>query len=141
MRKTERSVLDVLFPEVRSRLLSILWKAPPKPHYVRELMGLSGLALHTVQDELRKLSALGLVTSWSNGYHRFYRANPSHPLFSPLANMIRIGGTLPRVKPGPLERRRSRGSKRTRKRQQPRPLPADWPGKWGIFSHERTRRL
>jgi hypothetical protein len=35
-----------------------------------------------VQDELRKLSAIGLITNWSNGYHRFYRAhNPAakHP--------------------------------------------------------------
>ena len=45
-------------------------------------MGLSGLALHTVQDELRKLSAAGLITNWSNGYHRFYRANPNHKLTS-----------------------------------------------------------
>jgi hypothetical protein len=45
---------------------------------------LSGLALHTVQEELRKLSAVGLITSWSNGYHRFYRGNRDHPLFAPL---------------------------------------------------------
>jgi hypothetical protein len=36
---------------------------------------MSGLALHTMQDALGGLSAIGLITSWSNGYHRFYRAD------------------------------------------------------------------
>jgi predicted transcriptional regulator len=141
MGKSKRPVLDVLFPEVRSRLLGILWSAPCRPRYVRELMGLSGLALHTVQDELRKLSAAGLITSWSNGYHRFYRANPNHPLFSTLANMVRIGAKLRGVTPEALNRRHSPRSKRTQRSRRPRPLPANWPGKWHLFSEKKSRRL
>lgn len=71
-------VLDVLFPEVRAKLLRLFFTTPPKERYVRELMNMSRLALHTVQDELRKLSAIGLLISWSNGYHRFYKANRDH---------------------------------------------------------------
>jgi predicted transcriptional regulator len=76
MSKSERAVLEVLFPEVRAKLLRSFFTTPPQQRYVRELVNASGLTLHTVQDELRKLSAVGLLTSWSNGYHRFYRANP-----------------------------------------------------------------
>ena len=71
MLKSERTALDVLFPEVRAKLLRSLFTTPLKERYVRELKNMSGLALHTVQDELRKLSAVGLLSSWSNGYHRF----------------------------------------------------------------------
>lgn len=107
--QSERAILEVLFPVVRAKLLRALLAAPLKQCYVRELVNLSGLALHTVQDELRKLSALGLVTSWSNGYHRFYRANPEHPLFAPLRRIVAISAELPGPKHSALRRPRSRG--------------------------------
>ena len=56
-------VLDVLFPSVRTTMLRLLFCSPPRQRYVRELTSLSGLALCTVQDELRKMSVLGLVTA------------------------------------------------------------------------------
>ena len=65
------TVTDVLFPRVRAKLLRLLFLEPHRQRYVRELSGLSGLALHTVQDELRKLHGAGLLVTWSNGYHRF----------------------------------------------------------------------
>jgi hypothetical protein len=55
---------------------------------------MSGLALRTVQEELATLSALGLLTSWSNGYHRFYRANRDHPLFSHLLAIVQTSSRL-----------------------------------------------
>src|SRR5205823_464051 len=79
--KKQRTVLEVLFSQVRAELLRLLFTPPHKERYVRELMRMSGLRLSTVQDELRKLSALELVTSRSNRYHRFYRANRDHSLF------------------------------------------------------------
>lgn len=107
--ESERPILEVLFPVVRAKLLRALLAAPLQQRYVRELMNLSGLALHTVQDELRKLSALGLVASWSNGYHRFYRANPEHPLFAPLRRIVAISAELPGPKHSAVHRPRTRG--------------------------------
>jgi hypothetical protein len=82
-------------------------------------MILSGLALHTVQDELRKLSAVGLVTSWSNGYHRFYRANSDHPLFAPLRRIVEISAELPATRHTalhrPLRQRPTKGARRLRR--------------------------
>ena len=72
---SKKTVLDVLFPRVRAELLRLLFVEPAQQRYVRELMNMSGLAIHTIQDELRKLTAVGLIVTWSNGYHRFYRAN------------------------------------------------------------------
>jgi hypothetical protein len=120
--KPEREILDVLFPVVRAKIFRALLTPPMKQRYVRELMIESGLALHTVQDELRKLSAVGLVTSWSNGYHRFYRANSDHPLFAPLRRIIEISAELPATKHSALHRPlRRRPTKRARRRR-PRPV-------------------
>jgi hypothetical protein len=67
-------------------------------------MTISGLALCTVQDELRKLSAIGLITSWSNGYQRFYRANRDHPLFLELLRIVQLSARLPQTKYSALRR-------------------------------------
>jgi hypothetical protein len=40
---------------------------------------------------LAKLEAAELIVSRSNGYHRFYRANPKHPLHAALAEIVRKG--------------------------------------------------
>ena len=62
---SQRTILDVLFPKVRAKLLQVLFTVPVKQRYVRELAFMSRLDLHTVHDELRRLSAVGLLTSWS----------------------------------------------------------------------------
>ena len=94
---------------VRAEILRLLFTNPGQELYVRELARLSYLALHTVQDELAKLRAAGIVVSWSNGYHRFYRANPQHPLYMTLRQLVIKGAALP--KPS-LARRRKRLSRR-----------------------------
>ena len=55
---------------------------------MRELARLSFLSLQTVQDELAKLEAAELISSRSNGYQRFYRANRQHPLFATVRKLI-----------------------------------------------------
>ncbi len=79
--KRPLTILEILFPRVRAEILRLLFSEPARQRYVRELMTMSGLALRTVQEELANLSAAGLITSWTNGYHRFYRANRDHKLF------------------------------------------------------------
>jgi hypothetical protein len=79
--KTQLEVLDLLFPKARAEILRLLFSGPKARRYVRELMLMSGPALRTVQEELATLTTIGLVVSWSNGYHRFYRANRAHPSF------------------------------------------------------------
>lgn len=59
--------------------------------YTRELARLSFLALRTVQDELAKLESADLVVSRGNGYHRFSRANPKHPLYRAPTAIVRKG--------------------------------------------------
>jgi DNA-binding transcriptional ArsR family regulator len=81
-------ILHVLFSSVRAELLRRLFFDPTRELYVRELARLTAFALGTVQQELARLSKAGLVTSRSNGYHRFYRANPRHPIFFNLQQLV-----------------------------------------------------
>ena len=85
MRKT---LLHGLFPTVRAEVLRLLFTNPKQELYVRELARFSFLSLQTVQDELAKLEAAKLISSRSNGYHRFYRVNSKHPLYGTLRNLI-----------------------------------------------------
>jgi predicted transcriptional regulator len=132
--KSESTILNVLFPRVRAEILRLLFTTPTKQRYVRELTTMSGLALCTVQDELRKLSAIGLVTSWSNGYQRFYCANRDHPLFLELLRIVQLCARLPRAKHSALRRQRATPLQRTRRRRNAIALSADLPAKWDLFS-------
>ena len=105
MRKT---LLHALFPLVRAEILQLLFTNPRQELYTRELARLSFLSLQTVQDELAKLSTAKLVLSRSNGYHRFYRANPAHPLYAALRKMIIKGASHPRPIVPPRGDRRGR---------------------------------
>jgi DNA-binding transcriptional ArsR family regulator len=99
MRKT---LLHALFPVVRAEILRLLFINPRQQLYVRELARRSFLSLQTVQDELAKLRAAKLLVSQSNGYRRFYRANPKHPLYASLHTMVVKGASQPK----PIMRRR-----------------------------------
>jgi predicted transcriptional regulator len=134
MANSEQTILQVLFPAVRAEVLRLFFTEPLKQRYVRELMGMSNLALHTVQDELRKLNAIGLIESWSNGYHRFYRPNRDHALFAPLQQIVRASERLPRTKHRLLHR--SSAQRKTKGQVRPGPLrmATDFPAKWHLFS-------
>jgi DNA-binding transcriptional ArsR family regulator len=95
-----------LFPVVRAEVLRLLFTNPGQELYTREMARLSFLALRTVQDELAKLEAANLVVSRSNGYQRFYRANPKHSLYQAVKEIIRKGAAHPKTNPKLLPSRR-----------------------------------
>ncbi len=112
MRKT---LLHGLFPLVRAEVLRLLFTNRGQELYVRELARESRLSLQTVQDELAKLEAANLIVSRSNGYHRFYRANPKHPLYRHLTAIVRKGAAHSKAKPRVLPSRR-RAADRNKRR-------------------------
>ena len=103
------TLLHALFPAARAEILRLLFTNPKQELYVRELARLSFLSLHTVQDELANLYTAKLLLSRSNGYHRFYRANPQHPLYATLRRLVIK--TAPLAKPVSRRRRRAARSR------------------------------
>jgi len=104
----KETLLHGLFPVVRAEVLRLLFMNPGQELYTREMARLSFLALRTVQDELAKLESADLIVSRSNGYQRFYRANPKHPLYCNLVEIVCKSVRHPRTKPRPLPSRRAR---------------------------------
>jgi hypothetical protein len=102
-------LLHGLFPVVRAEVLRLLFANRGRELYTRELARLSFLALRTVQDEVAKLEAANLIVSRSNGYQRFYRANPEHPLYSVLQQLVRRGKAQAKPNPRKLPSRRRKG--------------------------------
>lgn len=82
------SLLPVIFPQVRSEVLRLLFADAGQELHLRDLTRQSGLGLGTMQDELKKLSKADLVTSRRDGNRRYYRANASHPLFPDLQQLV-----------------------------------------------------
>jgi DNA-binding transcriptional ArsR family regulator len=84
-------LIHVLFPHARAEVLRILFSLPKRECYVREMARATTLSLRTIQQELAKLTATGLIADRSDRYHRFYRANRYHPLFHILHRLVVIG--------------------------------------------------
>ena len=57
--------------------------------YLREMAKEFDLSPSIVKEELRQLSAAGLLTSEKNGRSIYYSANTDHPLFPELNSMVR----------------------------------------------------
>jgi DNA-binding transcriptional ArsR family regulator len=108
----KQTLLHGLFPVVRAEVLRLLFTNVRQELYTRQLARLSFLALRTVQNELAKLESANLILSRSNGYHRFYRANPRHPLASTLLELVRKASAHPKAKPRVLPSRRTLRSKK-----------------------------
>jgi hypothetical protein len=108
----KQTLLHGLFPVVRAELLRLLFTNVRQELYTRELARLSFLALRTVQDEVAKLESANLILSRSNGYHRFYRANPRHPLARTLIELVRKASAHAKPNPRMLPSRRGRRSKK-----------------------------
>ena len=132
------AVLEILFPAVRAKILGLLFDPPYKKMYVRELARRSGLTLHTIQEELRRLRAIGLLKTSSNGYQRFYSANARHPLFEHLQRIVRLSRRLaPFRRSAFIRSRRPSKPRRLRRLTGSNQIP-----NWGIFSksHGSDRR-
>jgi len=96
--RSKQTVLEVMFPKARAEIFRLLFGSKRRPRYVREIMGDSSLALRSIQDELKKLSALGVIASHSDGFHRFFAANTAHPLFREITRIAEMSERLPKAK-------------------------------------------
>lgn len=78
------SAIEVIFPKVRAEIIRLLFAQPGKEFHLRELSRLSRLAIRTIQQEVSKLSSIGLLASRRDGNRLYYRANIEHPIYPEL---------------------------------------------------------
>ena len=82
------SLVDIVSSRVKAELLRLLFGLGQLELHLRELVRQSGLSLGTVQQELRRLTRVGLVIARKDGNRVYYRANPDHPVHRELCALV-----------------------------------------------------
>ena len=82
------SLVDIVSSRVKAELLRLLFGLNRPELHLRELVGQSGLSLGTVQQELRRLTRIGLVSARKDGNRVCYRSNIDHPAYRHLCSLV-----------------------------------------------------
>jgi predicted nucleotidyltransferase len=90
------SIDSAIFTDSQSRLFTWLFGQPERAYHLSELRRLTGLGSASLQRELNRLVAGGLVDSQSVGNMRRFQANPQAPVFAELVALtLKTLGTVP----------------------------------------------
>ncbi len=93
------SLMDLLFPAARQRVLALLLLQPQAAFHLRELARLTGSHAGTLARELDKLAQAGLLLRSEQGNQVRYQAHAGHPLFGELAAIFRkTHGVVPALR-------------------------------------------
>lgn len=81
------NISDALFSKTQQRLLGLLFGQSHRSFYLKELIGLADIGRGTVQRELKRLVASGLVSVKKLGNQKHFQANLSSPVFNELHSL------------------------------------------------------
>ncbi len=83
------SALDtILVSKTRADIFRLLFGLSSKPLYLREMERLAGVTVRILQQELKALTAAGLIVCRKDGNRTYYEPNKSHPLYNDLRNIV-----------------------------------------------------
>ena len=86
--KRHASLADTLFSATQQRVMGCLFGQPDRSFYATELIAAAGGGSGTVQRELARLEASGLVESSRIGNQKHYQANRQSPIFAELRAIV-----------------------------------------------------
>ena len=78
----------ILSSRVRAEIFRLLFGLNEKELHMREMERQAALSLGTIRQDLQKLVKLDLVKARRDGNRLYYRANPDHPLFPEIRNLV-----------------------------------------------------
>jgi len=79
---------DLLFGQIRGRVLALLYGQADKSFYLRQIARHVHASVGAVQRELENLTAVDLITRRSTGNQVFYQVNQSNPLFPEMRGLV-----------------------------------------------------
>jgi predicted nucleotidyltransferase len=82
------SIADALFPQVRQRVLALLFGNPDRSFFSNEVVALAQSGTGAVQRELASLAHAGLLTVAAQGNQKHYQANSAAPVFEELRGLV-----------------------------------------------------
>lgn len=83
------SLALALFTDRRSRLFKWLFGVPERSFHLNELLRLTQLGSASLQQELKQLTAAGLISTERVGNLKMFQANPQCPVFKDLVSLTR----------------------------------------------------
>jgi predicted nucleotidyltransferase len=81
-------LLPILRSATQGRILARLLIDPAQGYNLTELVEWAGSSMPTVQREVNRAEEAGILTTEKVGPTRLVRANPDHPLFVPLSQVV-----------------------------------------------------
>jgi len=85
---SSNTLSDVLFGQIRGRVLALLYGRAGKSFYLRQIARHLKASVGAVQRELEKLAEVDLITRTSVGNHVFYQVNQSNPVFAEMRVLV-----------------------------------------------------
>ena len=82
------SIADALLTKTQQRVLSVLFGNSARSYYASEIIARAQIGSGSVQRELARLEASGLITSERIGNQKHFRANAKSPVFEPLRELV-----------------------------------------------------
>ena len=82
------SLANVLFGQIRGRILALLYGWHDKAFYVRQIARHVHASAGSVRRELEKLAAVDLIIRTSVGNQVFYQANQASPVFAEMRALV-----------------------------------------------------
>jgi len=82
------SLADALFTATQQRVLGLLFEQPDRELTISEIIALASIGSGSVQRELEKLTAAGLVEKRRDRGRSLYRANRAAPVFDELHGLV-----------------------------------------------------
>lgn len=86
--KSHSAIGDALFTKTQQRVLGLLYGKPEQTYYLNEIVRLAAIGKGSVNRELEKLRAAGLLTVSRQGNQNHYQANADSPIFNELTAIV-----------------------------------------------------
>jgi len=85
---TGKGLGEALFSKTQRQVLGLLFGNPGRSYYTKEIVRLAGVGMGSVQRELEKLAAVGLLSVTQIGNQKHYQANRTAPIFEELRGIV-----------------------------------------------------
>ena len=84
----QMSVADALFSKTRQAVLGLLLTHAGEAYHLREIFRIAGMGHGTVQRELKRLTAAGIIKRERRDKRTLYRANRECPIYRELQSLV-----------------------------------------------------
>lgn len=86
---TSITIADVLFSKTQQRVLALLYGHAERSYYLKEIIDWVNVGRGSVQRELERMTAAGLLTKRTIGNQHHYQANPDSPIYKELLGIVK----------------------------------------------------